>query len=49
MLILTRKNMTNNTMYTAQDPHTFLQSFKVILIISLECDFLINIFNTLSD
>ena len=31
MLILIMKNMTNNTMYAVQDPHTFLYLFKVPL------------------
>ena len=34
MLILIMKNMTNNTIYTVQDPRKFSQSFKLTLIIS---------------
>ena len=32
MLMLTMKNMTNDTMYIVQDQHTFLQLFKVTVI-----------------
>ena len=44
MLILIMKNITSSTKYTVQelcsrDPHIFLHSLKVILVISLECKF----------
>ena len=44
MLILIMKNITNNTMYAvhelrSRDLHTFLHSFKVSLVISIECNF----------
>ena len=47
------ESITNNTIYTAQDPHTFLHSLKLTLVILIErnffeFNFLLSIFSVYS-
>ena len=39
MPMIIKKAMTNNVMYIVQDPHIFLYSFKVTLVISFSSTF----------